>query len=142
MTLQERQRVRSVLEASRDGDALEAAAVSLARAEDAAATADLGWFLGRREGLARLDDLGSPSFKTIRLSHVLEKLAQHPSPSTAEICLQLLRSPEFLEDEDRKIFLLPALAAVRPMNEETAEVIRETNAQGYYNLNVRLLPQN
>ena len=131
-----------VLKTSHDREALEEAAKLLAASDDPAFLKALGDFLGRGEALARLDDLGDPSFKTYHLARVLRELEQQPSAATAELCLRLVHEPDFLADDDRKIFLLPALAAVKPMSEQTVEVFRRTNAEGYENLNVRLLVMN
>jgi hypothetical protein len=142
MTDQERQGRKNILATSRDRGALEAAAVELASSGDRAAIADLGQFLRAGDALARLDNLASPPEKALHLSRVFAALQQHPSPATAELCLVVLRSPDFLADDDRKIFLLPALAAVRPMSESVLDVFRQTNAEGYYNLNALLLVKN
>ncbi len=145
MTSEERQQLTerlTILETSRDRGALEAAAVALATSNDSASLGALGEFLRKSEGLARLDDLSNPSWKTSHLARVLRELEQHPSPATAELCLELANDPVFLADDDRKIYLLPALAAVRPMSQEAVAVFRRTNSEGYYNLNVRLLIKN
>ena len=130
------------LEDSRDRATLEQAAVALASSGDPDAVAKLGEFLRRAEFLARLDDLHSPADKTRSLQKVLLALADHPSVATERLCLMLAGDPVFLADDDRKIYLLPALAAVRPMSQEAVEVFRRTNGEGYYNLNVRLLVKN
>src|ERR1700728_2599335 len=145
MTSEERQLLTdrvATLETSRDRGALEQASIALAASNDSASLAALTSFLRRSEGLARLDDLSDPSWKTSHLARVLHELEQHPSPATAELCLLLVNDPVFLADDDRKIYLLPALAAVRPMSQEAVEVFRRTNGEGYYNLNVRLLVKN
>jgi len=145
MTGEERQQLPeriAILQTSRDRGALEEAAVALAASYDSAALGALGEFLRKSEGLARLDSLSDPSWKTSHLARVLRALEEHPSPGTAELCLELVNDPVFLADDDRKIYLLPALAAVRPMSQEAVAVFRRTNGEGYYNLNVRLLVKN
>ena len=132
----------AVLNSSQDREALESAASMLAASNDPIFLEELGKFLQSGEGLARLDDLDDPSSRTYHLARVLETLERNPSPATAALCLRLLESPDFLADDDRKIFLLPALAAVRPMTEPAIEVFRITNAEGFYSLNVRLLVKN
>jgi len=131
-----------VLEHSRDRAALEQAAVALASSKDPQAVAKLSEVLRRAEFLARLDDLATPAEKTRSLQKVLSTLADHPSRATEHLCLELVNDPVFLADDDRKIYLLPALAAVRPMSQEAVAVFRRTNGEGYYNLNVRLLVKN
>lgn len=141
---QHQQRVNavSVLATSHDRGALEEAAGLLASSGDPAFLARLSELLTTREGLARLDDLDRPSSKTFHLSRVFKILEQHPSRATAELCLRLISEPSFLADDDRKIHVLPALAAVRPMTEEAVQVFRRTNAEGYYSLNAPLLVRN
>jgi hypothetical protein len=142
MTQEERRQLVDTLETSRDRDALEKAAVSLAASEDPASLDKLGELLSRADTLARLDDLDDASNNVRHLAEVLQTLQEHPSPSSADVCLRQMREPAFLAVDDRKIYLLPALAAVRPMSEAAANVIRQTNAEAYYNLNVLLLVYN
>ncbi|MGZ4788533.1 MAG: hypothetical protein ACXWCY_03315 [Burkholderiales bacterium] len=145
MAIEERQRLTesvAVLETSRDRAALQEAATALATTKDPGFLAALENFLSTNDGLARLDNIASPSEKTWHLARVFRALEQHSSGATANLCLRLINEPDFLADDDRKIYLLPALAAVRPMSDAAAEVFRQTNEQGYYNLNVRLLVSN
>jgi hypothetical protein len=142
MTDQERQETRKVLATATERAAIEASAVALASANDSTGLADLGRFLSSSEGLGRLDNLSNPSEKVFHLSRVFAALEHHPSASSAELCLKLLQAPDFLADDDRKLFLLPALAAVRPMSEAVVAIFRQTNAEGYYNLNSLLLVKN
>src|SRR2546430_16632737 len=66
-----------------------------------------------------------------------------PLPAVLPIfCLALAADPAFLADDDRRIYLLPALAAVRPMSQAAIAAFRQANAEGYYNLNVLLLAKN
>jgi hypothetical protein len=131
-----------VLETSRDRDTLEKAAVALASSGDPQSIARLGGFLTRAEFLARLDDLRRPSDKTRHLQRLFMALAEHPNAATERLCLGLASDSIFLSDDDRRIYLLPALAAVKPMSEATVRVFRQANAEGYYNLNVTLLARN
>jgi hypothetical protein len=132
----------SVLETSHDREALERAAVALAASEAPEFLGRLYDFLHKSDALARLDDLSSPPWKTWHLSRVLGALERHPSQATADLCRRLTYEPDFLADNDRKIYLLPALAAVQPMSAQAVEVLREANAEGYYNLNIILLVKN
>jgi hypothetical protein len=131
-----------ILETSHDREALESAARSLATSGDPAAIERLGQWLGRPELLGRLDDLGDGGSKTYHLGRVLGALAEHPSPATESLCLALLRNPAFLADPDRKIDLLPALAAVRPLSEAAAKAFQEANAEGLASANLPLLVKN
>ena len=132
----------SILETSRDKRALEAAAVALASSNDPQAVVRLGEFLRRAEFLARLDDLNDPAFKTWHLRRVFEALTAHPSDATERLCVMLVSDPAFLAVDDRRIHLLPALAAVRPMSDVTAKIFRSANADGYYSMNAPLLVKN
>ncbi|MGZ5114689.1 MAG: hypothetical protein ACXWCY_03320 [Burkholderiales bacterium] len=132
----------TILETVRDRDALEKAAVALASSGDPQSLARLGEFLRRADFLARLDDLATPAFKTSHLRRVFDALAKHPNGATEQLCLLLASDPVFLDDDDRRIYLLPALAAVTPMSETAAEVFRRANAEGYYSTSAPLLMQN
>ncbi len=130
------------LETSDDRDELGAAALELARSDHPEALRRLGELLRKPDFLAKLDDLDAPTEKTLRLRGVMAALAERPSPEVAALCLRLAHEPRFLEDDDRKVFLLEALAAVRPMSAETAEWLRKTNAEGWFAFNAPLLAEN
>src|SRR5207302_7901406 len=66
----------------------------------------------------------------------------HPSEQTGAILVGLARSPEFLEVDERRIPLLNALGAVRPMTDEGAAIIRQAAAEGYYSTVIPLLIEN
>jgi hypothetical protein len=131
-----------VLESSKDREALERAGRALAASGDPVALRRLGQWLARADALARLDDLSDPGAKTAHLGRVLGALEAHPGPATEALCLQLLRSPTFLADPDRKIFVLPALAAVRPMSAAASEAFRAANAEGHASQTLPLLVRN
>jgi hypothetical protein len=131
-----------VLETARDREALERAGRSLASSGEPAALRALGRWLRRPDFLARLDDLHDPPSKTYHLGRVLGALEGHPSAATEALCLQLLQSPDFMSDPDRKVDLLPALGAVRPMSEEGAEAFLQASAEGYASQNLPLLVRN
>jgi len=132
----------SVLESSRDRKALEESARALASSRDPQSLRKLGEWLARPEFLARLDDLNDPAAKTLHLDRVLRALERRPAPATESLCLQLLRSAAFLAEPDRKIGLLRALAAVRPMSEATVEAFRQANTEGFGSLSFVLLVRN
>src|SRR5579863_9172335 len=73
-----------VLRTSTDRDALERAAVALARSSNSADVALLGRYLRDHAFLARLDDLSS--FPTHHLSQVMRALGEHPSPDVVKLC--------------------------------------------------------
>jgi hypothetical protein len=131
-----------ILETSRDRDALKAAAIALASSGSEASIARLADYFSSAEFLARLDNLSIPSEKTSHLQRVFAVLAEHPSDATANLCLTLLQSPSFLADDDRRIFLLPALAAVKPMSEAAVQVFRRANVEGYFASDAPLLVKN
>ena len=121
---------REVLKSSTDREALEHAARTLARSEDAGDLALLGQLLREREFLARLDDLSKP--ESLHLSRVIAALAEHPTPQAVELCLSLAEDPVFVAEADRKSFVLELLASVKPMAERTAAVLQRSNAEGYF----------
>lgn len=131
-----------VLETSAEPSALVPAALTLARSDDPAALQRLGDFLSRREFLARLDDPEDVQTKGRRLQVVMRELAAHPSPEVAALALRLSAAPEYREDDDRTPYVLDTLAAIRPMSEESAAVFRQTNEDGYFAFNARLLARN
>jgi hypothetical protein len=135
------ERVR-VLEASKDPDALEEAAIGLAASRDPEQLQRLGDFLTDAGFLARLDDLESPEFKRIRLSRVMKSVAAHPIPEVTGLCARLANDPTFLSDDDRMADLLPTLAAVWPTSAEGVAVFKQANAQGYFAKNALLLASN
>jgi hypothetical protein len=132
----------NVLASSRDRDALEKAAMALASSGDPRAVARLGEFLRQPAFLARLDDIGRPAEKTWHLQRVFMALAEHSSPATERLCLTLAGDPAFLADDDRRIYLLPALAAVAPMSENAIAVFRRAGQEGYYSTVAPLLVKN
>jgi hypothetical protein len=132
----------TILEQSRDRPALLRAAVALASSGNSKDLDRLGEFLENAEFLARLDDLRTPSEKTRNLAKVLAALADHPSRASERLCLALAADPTFLADDDRRIYLLPALHAVRPMSQEAAEVFRRANQDGFFSATAPLLVKN
>src|SRR6266849_5010836 len=132
----------NLLATSHDREALEKAAIALASSADPQAVTRLGEFLRQPEFLARLDEVASPTGKTWHLQRVLASVGEHPSAATERVCLALAADSAFLAIDDRRIYLLPALAAVRPMGQAAVAVFREATAEGYYNLNVLLLANN
>jgi hypothetical protein len=133
MESEEIDRHLSVLEASQDRGEVQASAVALASSGDPAALVVLWRFLPEAEFLARLDDLGNPQLNVTGMSQVLKAMQANPSGVTGRICESLAWDADFLSEPDRKIFLLPALAAVRPMSRPAEAVFRAANAEGYFN---------
>jgi hypothetical protein len=131
-----------ILESSQDRDEVQASAFALASSGNPAALIVLWRFLPEGEFLARLDDLGNPQLKTSGMGQVLKALERNPSEVTGRICESLARDADFLSDPDRKIFLLPALAAVRPMSGPAEAVFRAANEEGYFNATGPLLVAN
>jgi hypothetical protein len=130
---------REVLKSSTDREALERAAITLARSGDAGDLALLGQLLRDREFLARLDDLNNVA--TLHLSRVIAALGEHPTQQVVDLCLTLAEDPVFLEN-DRKSFVLELLASVKPMAERTAAVFQRSNDEGYFAFNALLLAGN
>jgi hypothetical protein len=127
---------------SDDRDRLEEAAVYLIQSNDAEALAVLGQLLLHRVFLERLDDVGDAQDNTLHLGRVLEAMGRHPGAPTEAILVRLAGSPDFLEIDDRRIPLLPALAAVRPMSDAGAAVLRQAAQEGYYSTVIPLLVGN
>jgi hypothetical protein len=131
-----------VLEFSTDHLELEHAAVALARSQNPQDLKRLRHFLGQSEFLARLDDTNDVDIKTYHLRKVMTALEQHPVPEVADLCVSLSTDPDYLQDEDRRLFLLTTAAAVKPMTEETMTFFRDANTLGYFAINARLLAAN
>lgn len=131
-----------VLESSQDRDEVQASATALASSGNPAALVVLWRFLPEGEFLARLDDLGNPQLKISGMRQVLKAMEENPSEVTGRICETLARDADFLSDPDRMIFLLPALAAVRPMSRPAEAVFRAANEEGYFNATGPLLVAN
>lgn len=145
MTSEDPEKITEALEAlanSDDRDELEAAAVLVASSGDFEAIRKLGILLGHASFLARLDDTADPADKTFHLGRVFGAIAQHPSAQIGELAVRLAADPEFMADDDRRIYLLPALAAVRPMTSEGAAIFRKANAEGYFATDAPLLVAN
>lgn len=132
----------AVLETSRDRAALANAAADLASSSNPAGVIVLGRFLGEPDFLSRLDDLQDPQGRFAGLSQVLRALEGNASEISGRLLEALVLDPDFLAEPDRKMFLLPALAAVRPMSRPAQDAFRAANAEGYVNLNGPLLVRN
>src|SRR5437660_1188144 len=91
------------------------AAVRIAGSGDPIALRELGDLLTTQQFLARLDVLDDPQRNSTNLSYVMGALKANPTEATGRLCEALATNRVFLADDDRMLFLLPALAAVRPM---------------------------
>src|SRR6185295_7136649 len=131
-----------VLARSDDRELLEAAGVCLAQAGDPGAVRALGQLLAQRDFLARLDDVGDPQENMLHLERILAAIGGNPTQHAGAILVGLARSPDFLEIDERRIPLLSALGAVRPMTGEGAAVVRQAAAEGYYSTVIPLLIEN
>ena len=130
----------AVLEGSTSPEELESAAGELTSSDDPEALDALAGFLRQAEFLDRLDEPDS-SNRILHLNGVLRRLAEKPSAEVARVCLALVDEPIYLE-HDRKSLVLETLAAVVPMNTETAEAFRRANDEGYFAFNALLLARN
>jgi hypothetical protein len=145
MDFEETERLRQAIETlalSDDRDQLAAAAVYAADSGDPEALGVLGRLLVHRAFLQRLDDVSAPQDRTWHVGQILAAIGRHPSERTGAMLVELAGSSEFLEIDDRRIPLLPALAAVRPMSAEGAVVMRRAAAEGYYSTVLPLLVAN
>ena len=132
----------AVLKESSHRESLAVSAIALASSGQPEAFARLALFLQNDAFLARLDALEEPQRKFSNLSQVLKALKKHPTQATGKLCEALVASPAFMAEPDRMIFLLPALAAVRPMSETALAIFRRFNGEGYFNSNGPLLVSN
>lgn len=131
-----------VLRTSKDSNQLLEAAIQVVKSGDSADLSQLTGLLGSREFLGRLDALTSQATKFVRLQRLFAAIEAAPSPATEDLCLKLAADPNFTAEPVRLNYLLPALAAVKPMSEASAAVFRRTNAQGYFSVNAPVLTAN
>jgi hypothetical protein len=132
----------TLLQGSSEEDELEVAATELASADDPDALTALGTFLRQKEFLDRLDPaLEDRPGGTAHLYRVLKPLTDRPSPEAVRLCLTLVDEPLYAEN-DRKSFLLEAMAKASPMSGETAAAFRRSNDEGYFGFNALLLAAN
>jgi hypothetical protein len=118
------------------------AAVRVAGSGDAAALRKLGDLLTTRAFLGRLDDTREPQAAYSNLNQVFLALAANPSATTEALCLRVIAAAPFADDPDRPSFVLPALAAVRPMSAATAAVFETMNGRGLWGFNALFLATN
>jgi hypothetical protein len=130
------------LETSQARTEVAAAAIRVAAGGDTAALDRLGKLLTEPAFLARLDDTANPQLAFSNLDRVFSALAKKPSAATESLCLRVMAAETFTAKTERIFFVLPALAAVRPMSAAGAGLIAKTNAEGYYALNGPLLAAN
>ena len=131
-----------VLNYSTDRDAVARSAIVLVASTDPDAITFVREQMKRAEFLARLDNVEDPQFKTMRLRTVFTAIETNPSRPAAQLCVELAGAVEFSSESARMNFLLRALASIRPMLPEAAAVFRQTNREGYWDLNVTLLVYN
>jgi len=132
----------AVLDRDTDPQRLETAAIAIATSSDPAAIAVLARHFGEPSFLKRLDPPQGSTGSVIHLGRVFRKLAEHPSPATAALCIALAGNEEFTAEPSRLNFLLNALAAVHPVSEEAATIFRDTSQSDYLEVNGPLLAKN
>jgi len=142
MTPEEIARALNDLQNATGRETVAQAAVDIAGSGAGPELGALAGQLRRSEFLHRLDAIEVPPQSVSNLKRVFEALEQNPTPVTAKLCLILANDSEFLSLPRRMNFLLPALAAVRPMDESAAAVFRRTNEEGFYSINAPLLIKN
>jgi hypothetical protein len=131
-----------IMNASPEREAVAQAAVNLADSGDPEGLQALRERMARNDFLERLDDLESPQNSVVNLASVFARLQANPSQITGQVCVALANEPEFVAEPARLNYLLPALAAVRPMTEAAADVFRRTNPEGFFSVNAPLLAEN
>lgn len=139
---EEKNRYLEVLKGSRDSGMLAAAASALAESEDPQGVLALADFLGRAEFLNRLDDTANNASYMRNLTVVFRALAEHPTETTARLCELVYAEDAFREKPGRLNLLLAALAAVRPVTANAADIFRTTSQQDFAEVNGPLLLQN
>lgn len=142
LTLEQIEQHARVLAAEADRETLAGSAMALASAGQAEAAEALGRFLTTADFWGRLDDPHDPDLKLTNLASVLGAMAKHPTHVNEPLALALLADESFLADLDRVAFVLPMLAATRPMSQTAAALFRKTNQEGYRNSNGPLLMAN
>ncbi|MBI2690109.1 MAG: hypothetical protein HYX27_27705 [Acidobacteria bacterium] len=123
----------------KDPARLEAAAVAIAASGNGADIAELARRLADAAFLRRLDPEAND---LTRLTAVFQALTAHPSPATAALCLRVAQSKAFAAIPARWNLLLPALAAVRPMNAEAGQLFVKMGRAGFLEVNIPLLAGN
>src|SRR3989339_1002457 len=105
-----------VLEASRERRELKNAALLMASSDAPADHEVLGRYLVSGEFLARLDgpEEYQGSTASLRLSRVMETLAENRIPAADAVLLGLIAAPSFQGHVLRMILLVRSLAVVRP----------------------------
>ena len=131
MTPEELARHLQVLDRSSDREQVAASAVALAASGDNTALLELAKRLGKADFLNRLDDTQDPSTDITNLSGVFGALTSNPSAASARMCELVYPEPDFQEVPVRINLLLGALAAVKPLSPEGAEIFRDASAQGF-----------
>ncbi|MBM3786072.1 MAG: hypothetical protein FJW30_17060 [Acidobacteria bacterium] len=131
-----------VLQSSPLRERIAGAACRIAADGTAGALGSLARQLRSREFLGRLDAIDDPREAVNNIRRIFGEFERNPSETSARVCVILGNDPEFTSLPVRLNFLLPALAAVRPMSDAAAAIFRRTNAEGYYALNAPLLTRN
>ena len=121
-----------VLATSRDRRELKNAALLLASSDSAADHEVLGRFLASGEFLGRLDgpEEYQGSTASLRLSRVMETLAENRIPSSDAVLLGLIGAPEYQGHVLRMILLVRSLAVVRPSPPEAVKYWDGKSAPG------------
>jgi hypothetical protein len=130
------------LSSSSDRELLVKAAVTVATSGNSGALDQLQASLGRKEFLARLDDLSDPQQSMYHLRQVMLALESNPTPATERLCLALAADADFKAEPGRLSFLLAALSAGRPMSAEVSALFRRMNREGFFAWNAPLLVRN
>ena len=120
------------LRTSRDRRELKNAAVLLASSGSPADLELLGRYLASGEFLGRLDgpEEYQGSTASLRLSRVMETLAENRTPSADAVLLALIGAPEYQGHVLRMILLVRSLAVVRPSPPEAVRYWEGKSAPG------------
>ena len=142
LTPEEIQRHIETVNHSQDRRNAFTAAIALARSEDGEALIALARVLRTQEFLDRLDPPKGEDQSIANISRIFRALAQHPTKATGRLCELIYGVAEFRDLPARINLLLGALAAVRPVSEDGANIFRASSAEGFAEVNGPLLLKN
>jgi hypothetical protein len=78
----------------------------------------------------------------LQFDKVMKAIAAQADPQAADLAHTLAKDSTFLADPDRLLPLLNILGAVKPMSQQTVDVFRRANDQGYFATDAILLARN
>ncbi len=121
-----------ILRSSRDPRELKKAAELLASSDAPRDHEVLGRYLSSAGFLGRLDtaDDYRKTYAALRLTPVMETLAENRRPSADRLLLGLIASPDYQSERLRRLLLVRALSSVRPSPPEAVKYWEEKSRPG------------